>query len=71
MTDDIMTRPLYWEKMQVSLFAYENNELRQIVEDELKRKIPIGFKYFNTHWHTYIGEDYVDCFITFYEVSND
>ena len=71
MADDIMTRPLYWKQMQVSLFVYEDEQARQIVKDELMRQIPDGFKYFNTHWHTYLGEDYVDCFITFYEVPND
>jgi hypothetical protein len=70
-TDDIVARPLYWKQMQVSLFVYEDEQAKKIVEDELIRKIPVGSKHFNTHWHTYFGEDYADCFITYYEVPND
>jgi hypothetical protein len=65
MNGDIMKQPLFWKQMQVSLFIYENEQTRKIVEGELIRQIPAGSKHFNTHWHTYLGEDYADCFVTF------
>lgn len=68
MTDDIVTRPLFWKQMQVSLFAYEDEQTKKIVEDELIRQIPAGSKHFKTQWYTYLGEDYADCYMTFYEV---
>jgi hypothetical protein len=69
MSDDIMTRPLFWKKMQVSLTSFENEQSKKIVEDELVRQIPVGSKHFSTRWVTYLGEDYVDFYVTFYEVS--
>lgn len=68
MDNDIVTRSLFWKRMQVSLTAYENEQSKKIVENELIRQIPTGFQHWNTHWHTYLGEDYADCFVTFYEV---
>ncbi len=55
--------------MQVSLTSFENEQSKKIVEDELVRQIPVGSKHFSTRWVTYLGEDYVDFYVTFYEVS--
>jgi hypothetical protein len=67
---DWMSPPREWLSMQVTLHSYNNEQSRKIIEDELKRQIPDGFKYWSTEWHTYLTEDYATCYIVFEEVHN-
>lgn len=70
MSDEIVV-PLKWLGMAVSLEMYEDTKAREIVVDELKRKLPTGAKFHNIEWHTYLGEDFCNCFVTYYEVPNE
>jgi hypothetical protein len=70
MGDEIVV-PLKWLSTAVTLKSYENEQARQIVENELKRRIDeMGTKFHNVEWHTYLGEEFANCFVTYYEVSD-
>lgn len=66
-----VTVPLKWISMVVSTKMYDDTKAKEIVVDELKRKLPTGAKFHNVEWHTYIGEDLCKCFVTYYEVPDE
>ena len=71
MSDDIVV-PLKWLRMTVTLQSYENEQTKQVAENELKLRIAkMGAKFHNIEWHTYLGENMADCFVTYYEVPNE
>lgn len=67
MNDEIVL-PLKWLGIAVSLKSYEDEQARQIVEDELKLRVAkMGAKFHNIEWHTYLAEDFCNCFVLYYE----
>jgi hypothetical protein len=70
MADEIVI-PLKYLSMVVSVHAYEDEQARQIVVDELKLRIAsMGAKFHNIEWHFHMGENLYQCFVTYYEVPN-
>ena len=71
MSDDIVI-PLKYLSMVVTIDAYEDEQLKKIVVDELKLHIAsMGAKFHNIEWHLHTAENLYQCFVTYYEAPND